>query len=44
MTPYVSRIAEAMNYQPKALTLSFPWNRTFEIEVGIDTRLAGVTP
>jgi hypothetical protein len=43
MTPFVSRIAEAMNYQPKALTLSFPWNRTFEIEVGIDTRLAGVT-
>jgi len=43
MTPYVTRIAEAMNYQPKSLTLSFPWNRTFEIEVGIDTRLAGVT-
>jgi hypothetical protein len=43
MTPHVKRIAEAMSYQPKALTLSFPWNRTFEIEVGIDGRLAGVT-
>lgn len=43
MTPYVKRIAAAMNYQPKSLTLSFPWNRTFEIEVGIDARLAGVT-
>jgi hypothetical protein len=43
MTPHVKRIAEAMSYQPKALTLSFPWNRTFEIEVGIDSRLAGVT-
>jgi len=43
MTPYVKRIAQAMNYQPKALTLSFPWGRTFEIEVGIDARVAGVT-
>jgi hypothetical protein len=43
MTPYVKRIAEAMAYQPKSLTLSFPWNRTFEIEVGIDSRLAGVS-
>jgi hypothetical protein len=43
MTPYVKRIATAMNYQPKALTLSFPWNRTFEIEVGIDARLVGVS-
>jgi len=43
MTPYVNRIAAALDYQPKSLTLSFPWNRTFEIEVGIDARLAGVT-
>lgn len=42
MTPHVKRIAEVLNYQPKSLTLSFPWNRTFEIEVGIDAHLAGL--
>lgn len=43
MAPFVKRIADALNYQPRALSLSFPWNRTFEIEILVDARMAGVT-
>jgi hypothetical protein len=29
----LERIGKALNYLPKTINLSFPWNRTFEIEV-----------
>jgi hypothetical protein len=35
MKPYLERISEALNYKPESLTLGFPWNRTFEIEIGL---------
>lgn len=35
MQPYVSRVAEALNYDPASVKFSLPWNRTFEVEVSV---------
>jgi hypothetical protein len=35
MKPYLERISQALNYKPDSLTLGFPWNRTFEVEIGL---------
>lgn len=35
MKPYLERISQALAYKPDSLTLGFPWNRTFEVEIGL---------
>jgi hypothetical protein len=37
MQPYLERIAQALDFEPTSLKLSFPWNRTFEVEIGLLT-------
>jgi hypothetical protein len=39
LTPYAEKIAVALSYQPSNLAFSFPWQRTFEIEVKVDLPL-----
>ena len=34
LTPYAGQIAKALDFDPKGLPFSFPWQRTFEVEVG----------
>ncbi|MBI4532788.1 MAG: DUF4127 family protein, partial [Candidatus Melainabacteria bacterium] len=35
MEPYLNTIANVLYYQPNGVKLSFPWNRTFEIEMDL---------
>ncbi|HEY9715670.1 MAG TPA: DUF4127 family protein [Chroococcales cyanobacterium] len=35
MAPYLERIVAALGAQPPATSLRFPWNRTFEVEIGV---------
>lgn len=42
MTPYVQRISESLGYNPAQLTTAFPWHRTFETEIDLEPRTAGL--
>jgi hypothetical protein len=33
MDPYVKTVSDALDYRPESLRFTFPWNRTFEIEI-----------
>lgn len=33
MQPYAKQLAKALEYEPSELKFSFPWNRTFEVEL-----------
>jgi hypothetical protein len=33
LSPHLQRIGAALKYQPSGITLAFPWNRLFEVEI-----------
>jgi hypothetical protein len=36
--PYLSKIGQSMRFEPGNLRVSFPWKRTFELEVCFEER------